>query len=1195
MADVSLQSIFDEARRALDSGDAEQAIGIARHILQYAPDVIEGHRLLGEAYLNAEQAEQAVAAFEAVLRADPENIAAYYGLGLARQSLDRRVEAIQAFERALEIQPNLADLRTQLLRLYSETPGSAGQFRLSRAGLGRLYARGQMYGQAIDEFRAVLDNDPDRDDVRVALAEILWRDGQEDEAAEWCRDAVKRRPELLKPTMILGYLQLAAGQPQGEELWRRAARQEPTLQTAQTLFDILPPVQIAEPAIPAFNERAWREEQGRIAAEAPAEPAPVAVASEDDDFFGDSWLGSAAVGAPPPLPPPISQPEAEDNLSDDDLLASLLGFDDQSESEDLADLPEVEPFALDETATPTEMPESLHAIGIHEADSEQDEPVGGVKPFSFDDWNLGEDDEAPRAQPPAASAEERSGATPFTVDKDEHAEAQQPQTFSLQDLADDVQPFSFEEHPSATEVAGDLGGVQPFSLDDWNLEDDEAPGNATPGGSRADSGLDAEDGGALKPFSLHELPLDALDEDRSDFLAGPSEEGHAGEGDTSGFAWERPGWRSQQSEPQAEEAREGSIFAKLLRGRQPGEQTPQTETPPADTDDVDLRSAAEQGRTEADRDHTEDDLSPFSLSDLGITDEEARAAGITRQPAEQVQATADQPEDDFSPFSLRDLGLVEDEAAGQAAPSAAQESAAGAEVRPFSLSDLGLDEQEWKFEGDIDEATGTPRAAVEGAAPALASRDVEDEWPEAHPIESSPSSSEQAGTAEPEVEPFSFADLGLGDEELADAEPEAAGDEPSAEIARPSEPEPFSFADLGLNEEDFADIDLGESVEAGAAPQSSNQASKAEQPAEASAVSETERMDFDLSGLAFSDEEPTAGGMEQMGTIGHVAASAEVDQEEMTPFSLADLGLTDEELVQMGVEAEAETPQAGQPAGTGSDTGGSAADQEMTPFSLANLGLTDEELELFGVADEQAYGTRPEDAGGAAAPQAEVDQADHYEGPEPEASAGETAAPRPHVEKRTFSFDDLGLGGDAQNGFSSSDGTETADRAGKTASSPSIREADTAAVAARANEVEPSGAMVSPPESDETSGDRAADPRVEPDAGVNRPQTSSPATGSVPAELAQFYEQIAAQPESHAMRLAIARMSEQRNDIERALEQYKQLIRRNALLDPVVEDLEELTMGEHDRPLLRRIHRLLGDAYMKQDRFQDAMDQYSWT
>src|ERR687885_111638 len=257
MADVSLQSILDEARQTLDSGDAAQALAIARHILHYAPEVVEGHRLLGEAYLNAGQPEEAVTAFDAVLRVDPESVAAYYGLGLAQQSLDRQTEAIRAFERALEIQPNLGDLRTQLLRLYAETPGSAGQFRLSRAGLGRLCMRGQMYGQAIDEFHAVLRNEPDRDDVRVALAETLWRDGQEDEAADWCREALNHNAELLKPTLILGYLQLAAGQPEGEALWRRAARQEPSLRTAQALFDILPPVQVAEPMLPAFDEREW--------------------------------------------------------------------------------------------------------------------------------------------------------------------------------------------------------------------------------------------------------------------------------------------------------------------------------------------------------------------------------------------------------------------------------------------------------------------------------------------------------------------------------------------------------------------------------------------------------------------------------------------------------------------------------------------------------------------------------------------------------------------------------------------------------------------------------------------------------------------------------------------------------------------------------------------------------------------------
>lgn len=276
MATVSLQTVFDDARRAIETGAADKAIGIAQHVLVHFPRMIEASRLLGEAYLNAGQPEQAAAAFAQVLDADPENVAAYYGRGLALQSMEQRPAAIMAFERALEIQPNLADLRTQLMRLYAETPGSAGQFRLSRAGLGRLYARGGMFTQAIDEFRAVLDVEPNRDDVKVALAEALWRDGQEDEATDYCRDVLDQQPELLKPTVLLGYMLFAAGQPEGEALWRRAAEQDATMALPRTLFDILPPIRIEEPVVPEFDEAEWRAKQARRAATPPAPPAAVA-------------------------------------------------------------------------------------------------------------------------------------------------------------------------------------------------------------------------------------------------------------------------------------------------------------------------------------------------------------------------------------------------------------------------------------------------------------------------------------------------------------------------------------------------------------------------------------------------------------------------------------------------------------------------------------------------------------------------------------------------------------------------------------------------------------------------------------------------------------------------------------------------------------------------------------------------------
>jgi Tfp pilus assembly protein PilF len=81
----------------------------------------------------------------------------------------------------------MPELRSQLLRLYTDVWGNEGAtLRLSRPGLARLYAKGHMLPQAIQEFRSVIDDQPDRLDAWVGLAESLWRDNQIDAAAEVC-------------------------------------------------------------------------------------------------------------------------------------------------------------------------------------------------------------------------------------------------------------------------------------------------------------------------------------------------------------------------------------------------------------------------------------------------------------------------------------------------------------------------------------------------------------------------------------------------------------------------------------------------------------------------------------------------------------------------------------------------------------------------------------------------------------------------------------------------------------------------------------------------------------------------------------------------------------------------------------------------------------------------------------------------
>jgi hypothetical protein len=92
-----------------------------------------------------------------------------------------------------------------------------------------------------------------------------------------------------------------------------------------------------------------------------------------------------------------------------------------------------------------------------------------------------------------------------------------------------------------------------------------------------------------------------------------------------------------------------------------------------------------------------------------------------------------------------------------------------------------------------------------------------------------------------------------------------------------------------------------------------------------------------------------------------------------------------------------------------------------------------------------------------------------------------------------------------------------------------------------------------------------------------------------------IFAQLDADPDNDPLRLAVARMTHALRNANQSLEQYRQLIRRGNLLDDVVEDLQDM-IGESDDPSLqRRMHRLLGDAFMKQNRVREAMDAYSWT
>lgn len=812
MAMVSLQSLYERARKALADGEHDKAEAICQHILQSYPQDLGTFQLLGQINLERKQARAARDYFRKVLEIDPENVSAHWGMGLAYQDEGKLEQAVSEFEQALEIKPDLSDLRTQLLRLYGELYGAPrAQLHLSRAGLGRLYVKGEMLDKAIEEFREVLKVDPKRADVQLSLIEALWQAGQVEEAAREAEAVLERLPNALKANLILGYVRMSAGkQAEAEEMWRRAAACDPNNVMARAIFESAP-MRIPQgilaydaAILPDMDEAAW--EAQRAAAAAPPEeaaavapgiavgaPAPAAAAGEP---LGVSWLDSLATGEGAvreeegeliPGLAPFSLEGLEEGAAGVEVEAppSAPAAEMPLPEEIMPAVPEAvapgAPFVEEVTAAAAEVPVEKVAGPPRPAEDQV------MTPFSLADLGLTPEEIASLEE--AVAATRREGAA---------AEAVPPEAapWPAEEILPGVAPLAAEEvaapaigeeegipkgAPPAMEelVAPTPGeeelipGVAPFTVEPFELE----------GIGAGESGLVP---GEVKPFSLEELGLEET-------LGGPGEGEAEAEGaveeeaELPAFSWQEPGLSRVPAfggklTQQEEVVPPGpTLFEKMMASRQVGPTPPQA---PAGEEAVVSEEVAGigvepfsiEGLEAAEvAPAAEEEVSavrPFSLEELGL--EEPAAAPAVGLEATPVMPAAEVPggeplavaaeEEGLKPFSLEELGLAE----GPPAVAAEEEG-----LKPFSLEELGLE--------------GGPAAvtAEEEGLPPFSLEELGLEEPGAAPGPAE-APAEAVVVAEEVLPPFSLEELGLTPEEIASLglspEQAAAGEAPAAPV-----------------------------------------------------------------------------------------------------------------------------------------------------------------------------------------------------------------------------------------------------------------------------------------------------------------------------------------------------------------------------------------------------------------------------
>src|SRR5579884_531432 len=245
MTQTTLREYLRTTEDAISSGRIDEAMANCQNILTYFPEALEAQRLLGEVYLAQGQLEEAKQTFEWVLTNDPENVIVYCDRALISERTSDIDTALDCYQQAYELSRGNANIRQQ----FNQLSARAGQqeFMFSRAGLARLYMRGDLLTQAIQEWEAVLAVTPDRLDARTGLLETCWREAQYDRVEQLATQILQDVPGCLKPLLLLAHVNSAKNMQRAQELLKRAEALDPDLLLAQELFSDLMSNQSAEP------------------------------------------------------------------------------------------------------------------------------------------------------------------------------------------------------------------------------------------------------------------------------------------------------------------------------------------------------------------------------------------------------------------------------------------------------------------------------------------------------------------------------------------------------------------------------------------------------------------------------------------------------------------------------------------------------------------------------------------------------------------------------------------------------------------------------------------------------------------------------------------------------------------------------------------------------------------------------------
>lgn len=320
--------IVRDVEQALAVEEPARGLHLVDHLLRSFPAHLRARTLRAKALLALGKRDEAAGDAATVLSADLLNVEAMLVSAKLAEVRGDLHQSHALIGRAASVDSGHGEVRQAVADSVAMLPRDL-------AALGFAYLNSNWPDLAEREFRLALGRDPARVDLRIALAESLWRQGCFEEARPECRIVLDHHPHCLRATLMMAHILAEQGRTaHGMEMLERAGEMDPEYEVADELYARatlsrmslpLPPFLPEPPAFPVDLVSAVDESQDGESDEA-----------DSDDEAGAEGTGGASADVFPTVEEMGADSEGEEGQSAKVADAPDLEAGDQTGSVDVS-------------------------------------------------------------------------------------------------------------------------------------------------------------------------------------------------------------------------------------------------------------------------------------------------------------------------------------------------------------------------------------------------------------------------------------------------------------------------------------------------------------------------------------------------------------------------------------------------------------------------------------------------------------------------------------------------------------------------------------------------------------------------------------------------------------------------------------------------------------------------------------------